>query len=109
MKFKFTSLIFVLLLLNGLAFSQSADTLSTAPAGGGEVLELGEIQVKIEPEKPRVNIYSSRIQPEFTDIQLDKTFKDELLGKKENEEILKKHESEEIPKIEIEKFISKKR
>ncbi|RMH61756.1 MAG: hypothetical protein D6677_11145 [Calditrichaeota bacterium] len=47
----------------------------------GDVVEVGEAIIKIEVEKPQVQIIGKRIQPEFQDVNLEKSFLNEILDK----------------------------
>ncbi len=62
----------------GTLYAQSQET--TAP-DEGDVIEVGESVIKVEIEKPQVQIIGKRIQPEFQNVNLEKSFINEILDK----------------------------
>ncbi len=114
MKFiTFTSILFVLLLFPLFAFGQVADTTSTIPAStyGDDFVDLSDQAtiIKAEPEKPRVTLITDRIKPQFTDINLNKSFMPEILTKNDKILIEEKVTSENRLIIDIEKIVKKSR
>ena len=90
-------------------FGQSADTLQTnsAPIDEGEIVEAGESLIKVEVEKPQVQLFSQRIKPEFDEVNLEKSFLKEILD--EGQEIKIEDKAEERKEIDIDKFVNKNR
>jgi len=102
-------LLFLILIVN-IGFTQTVDTTGT-DTGEATFIDLSgdAVRIKAEPEKPRVNIISNRIKPEFDDVNLEKSFKSELAGKGESIIVVEKEESTNIKPIEIDKIINRKR
>jgi len=71
----------------------------------GDVVDLTEtaIEIKLEPERPLVQIMSVRLKPEFDDVNLEKSFIPELLGKGEQITVREDKTSEEEEIIDSEK------
>ena len=90
-------------------FGQSADTLqtNTGPVDEGEIIEAGEQLIKVEVEKPQVQLFSQRIKPEFDEVNLEKSFIKEILDEGQNIKIESKQE--ERKRIDIEQFVNKNR
>ena len=111
-------LIFVMLML-GTIYGQADDSSAVVsepeeqytPAGPGDVVDLTEtaIEIKLEPDRPLVQIMSTRLKPQFDDVNLEKSFIPELLGKGEEIKILEQKEKEETESINIDKVVNKKR
>jgi len=91
----------------------SADTSLTVTrsANNNDVVDLSEqaTVIKVEPEKPRVTLITERIKPEFTDINLDKSFLKELLTKNEKSLLEQKLVTKERLIIDVEKIVNKTR
>ena len=83
------------------------------PGDPGDVVDLTAeaIEIKLEPDRPLVQIMSVRLKPEFDDINLEKSFIPELLGKGEEISVFEKKEDEyeELEVINRDKMINKKR
>ena len=85
-------------------FAQAGDTIAVestpeeeyVPTDPGDVVDLTDtaIEIKLEPDRPLVQIMSTRLKPEFDDVNLEKSFVQELLGKGEEITVLEKSESE---------------
>ncbi len=76
-------------------------------SGSGDVVELTAV-IKAEPDRPRVNIISDRIKPEFDNINLEKSFRAELLGRAERIVIIQRSR-EELEPIEIKQILNRTR
>lgn len=86
------------------AFSQEAP----ANEDDGDVVEVGEAVIKIEVEKPQVQIIGKRIQPEFEDVNLEKSFLNEILDK--GQQIKFDYVfSDKINRIDIDKLLNRQR
>ncbi len=83
---------------------------SYTPAGGADVVDLtaDAVIITAEPDRPRVNIISDRIKPEFDNINLEKSFMPELLGRAERIVIVKRSK-EEIKPIDIKQILNRTR
>jgi hypothetical protein len=99
--------IFFLLTTN--IFGQTADSLQTnsRPVNESDIVEAGESLIKVEIEKPQVQLFSARIQPEFDEVNLEKSFIKEILDKGQDIKIESKEEQRK--RIDIEKFVNKNR
>jgi TonB family protein len=96
-------------------FVLPADTYSDAAANfstsGDDVVDLtaDAVVIKAEPDRPRVNIISDRIKPEFDNINLEKSFRQELLGRSERIVIIKRSQDEAIKSIDIKQILNRTR
>ena len=91
-------------------FAQDADSLLyyDDAVGEGEIIEAGEALIKIEVEKPQVQLFSQRIKPEFDEVNLQKSFVKEILD--EGQEITLQSEKERKRlHIEIDEILNKNR
>ncbi len=91
-------------------FAQDADDLQdyNEYVDEGEIIEAGETLIKIEVEKPQVQLFSQRIKPEFDEVNLQKSFLKEILD--EGQEITLKSEKEKIRlRIDIDEILNKSR
>jgi hypothetical protein len=113
-----TLAIFFVFSLSVTLFCQTADSTVTPPAPvssgstDSDIVDLSQeaVIIKVEPERPRVNIFAERIKPEFDDINLDKSFMNELTGKGEKVIILdEKRVSEQFQVIDVEKILNRTR
>ena len=116
-----TPIIFFILVVFAFSniYSQVADSNAVAeqpeeeyvPSSPGDVVDLTEtaIEIKLEPDRPLVQIMSTRLKPEFDDVNLEKSFIPELLGKGEEITVLEQREPEEIEAIDVDKVVNKKR
>ncbi len=80
------------------------------PSSSDDVIDLtaDAVIIKAEPDRPRVNIISDRIKPEFDNINLEKSFRPELLGRAERIVIVK-NKNEETQTIEIKQILNRAR
>lgn len=87
------------------AVSEAAET------PGADVVDLtGEaVVIKVEPERPRVNIIADRIKPEFGNINLEKSFIPELLGRAERIEIVSHSKEEALKPIDTKQALNRAR
>lgn len=91
-------------------FAQSADSLqyNDRSVDPGEIIEAGESIIKVEVEKPQVQLFSQRVKPEFDEVNLEKSFAREIMD--EGQSITLQNSPEKIrKKIDIEKLINKNR
>jgi len=105
----FTILVFVF--TTGALMAQSQDTTATA-GGNNQIIDLsGQATIiKVEPEKPRVNIFSDRIKPEFDEVHLRRSFMNELTGKGEKVIVKTAVERKGKPEyIDIDEVVNKSR
>lgn len=107
--FDFIFVITVLFISSG-TFAQTADS-TAIPAGGDDFVDLSEQAtiIKVEPEKPRVTLITERIKPEFTDVNLNKSFLNEILSKNDKSLVENKMIPEERTIIDVEKVVNKNR
>jgi len=105
--------LFLFILLTNLCYAQATDTTTTdvASPGGSDFVDLsGEaVIIKAEPERPRVNIISDRIKPEFVTIDLEKSFLPELTGRGERIVVIPRRQEHEIQLIDIAKTLNRSR
>lgn len=94
--------------LANVAVSYTED--SYTPSSGADVVDLSAdaVLIKAEPDRPRVNIISDRIKPEFDNINLEKSFTPELLGRAERIVIVQRSK-EEIKPIDIKQILNRTR
>jgi hypothetical protein len=99
-----------ILVLAGISYSQDTAADSASFSTSDDVVDLTSdaVIIKAEPDRPRVNIFSERIKPEFDNINLEKSFTSELLGKSERIEIIEKRENES-ESIDIDKVLNRSR
>jgi len=71
----------IMLLTSMPVFSQTADSTPSGKASSDSVVQAGESIIKIQIEKPQVQMLSDRIKPKFQEVNLEKTFLDEILDK----------------------------
>ncbi len=108
--FYFTILVFIV--GTGALTAQSRDTTATTTGGENQIIDLsGQATIiKVEPEKPRVNIFSDRIKPEFDEVHLRRSFMNELTGKGEKIVVKTAVERKGKPEyIDIDKVVNKSR
>lgn len=104
-KLFYLILFFVFFLLTSNTFAQDVDT---AQPNLGEIIEAGEAIIKIEIEKPQVQLFSQRIKPEFDEVNLEKSFQREIVdeGQTLKVEFIK---DEETDRIDIKKLLNRNR
>lgn len=109
-SFVFLTVVVAVLVLTGTGYSQDTAADSVTYGTGSDVVDLTSdaVIIKAEPERPRVNIISDRIKPEFDNINLEKSFMPELLGRSERVEIVDKQETGSET-IDIDKTLSRSR
>jgi TonB family protein len=83
----------------------------TTPPAGSDVVDLtGEaVIIKIEPERPRVNIIADRIKPEFDMMNLDRTFLPEITGASEKIIVVEPKARINYDEIDINKVLNRSR
>ncbi len=97
-------LMFLLFAGVGSLYAQSQDN----TAQEGDVIEVGESIIKVEIEKPQVQIIGKRIQPEFQNVNLEKSFINEILDK--GQQIKFDYAYGESPKrIDLKKILNRQR
>ena len=106
--FKFIFILGIIVICSGV-YAQTADT--TAASGGSDFVDLSEQAtiIKVEPEKPRVTLITERIKPQFTDVNLNKSFMNEILSKNDKNLVENKMIPEERKIIDIDKIVNKNR
>ena len=77
----------------------------------GDVVDLTEaaIEIKLEPDRPLVQIMTVRLKPEFDDVNLEKSFIPELEGQGEKISIIENPELQGPEVIDLDKMLNKKR
>ena len=90
--------------------AQVNDT-TAASGGGSDFVDLSEQAtiIKVEPEKPRVTLITERIKPQFTDVNLNKSFMKEILSKNDKNLVENKMIPEERTIIDVDKIVNKNR
>jgi TonB family protein len=93
------------------AASLPEETESYTPSASGDVVDLTAeaVIIKAEPDRPRVNIISDRIKPEFDNINLEKSFAPELLGRAERIVIIPRTDENELQTIDINQILNRSR
>ena len=74
----------------------------------GDIVEAGESIIKIEVEKPQVQLFSQRIKPEFDEVNLEKSFRKEILDEGQSLKFIYK-KNEEAERINVKKLLTRKR
>lgn len=107
--FKFI-LIFGIFVFCSCVYAQVSDTTS-ATSGGSDFVDLSDQAtiIKVEPEKPRVTLITERIKPQFTDVNLNKSFLNEILAKNDKSLVENKMIPEERTIIDVDKIVNKNR
>jgi hypothetical protein len=85
---------------------------STAASGGGDdFVDLSDqaTVIKVEPERPRVTLITERIKPQFTDVNLNKSFMNEILSKNDKNLVENKMIPEQRTIIDVDKIVNKNR
>ncbi len=90
------------------AKAQQADT-TAAVAGPNDVVELGVSEIKIKVETPQVTLFSDRLEPQFDEIHLQKSFFREIVGEGERLKFDKKVADQLSYRIDINKLLKKAR
>lgn len=114
---KFTillSLLFILLLFTFSALGQVSDTTSTSPVTASDDADFVDLSdqatiIKVEPEKPRVTLITDRIKPQFTDVNLSKSFIKEIMAKSDKALLENKIAPSKQLIIDIGKILNKSR
>lgn len=99
----------IALLLAGFIFLFFTPKATVAQDVGNNVIELKTAEIKVKIETPQVKLYSSRIKPEFDDVNLEKSFKKEIVGLGETFEIKKAIRNNTTKRIDINKVLKKLR
>ncbi len=73
-----------------------------------DIVEAGESLIKIEVEKPQVQLISQRIKPEFDEVNLEKSFIKEILDEGQTLKIGIVEEKEDN-RIDIKKLLNRNR
>jgi hypothetical protein len=97
-----------LILLCAFGFAQEAEE----PIGDEVDMSGITIEIKPQPDRPRVTIYPERIKPEFDTVNLEKSFMPELVGKGERIELVENSASKQTTvtqSIDIDKVVNKPR
>ncbi len=102
-------LFFGFFLLTSNTFAQGTDTTqTTSQADQGDIVEAGESVIKIEVEKPQVQLFSQRIKPEFDEVNLEKSFIKEILDEGQTLKI-QAVENTETDRIDLKKLLNRNR
>ena len=91
------------------AKAQQADTTAATTPGSGGVVELGVSEIKIKVETPQVTLFSDRLEPQFDEIHLQKSFFKEIVGEGEKLKFNKKSTDQLSYRIDIDKLLKKAR
>jgi len=107
-KFKFIFILGIIVICSGVN-AQTADT--TGAVGGSDFVDLSDqaTVIKVEPEKPRVTLITERIKPQFTDVNLNKSFLNEILSKNDKNLVENKMIPEGRTIIDVDKMVNKNR
>ena len=107
--FIFIFLIGIILICSSV-YAQVNDT-TAVNTGSGDFVDLSEQAtiIKVEPERPRVTLITERIKPQFTDVNLNKSFMNEILSKNDKSLVENKMIPEKRTIIDIDKIVNKNR
>jgi len=89
-------------------YAQAADTVQTDQFDEGDIVEAGESIIKIEVEKPQVQLFSQRIKPEFDEVNLEKSFIKEIIDEGQTLKIQSIKE-DETDRIDVKKLLNRNR
>ncbi|HID38723.1 MAG TPA: hypothetical protein EYP36_04320 [Calditrichaeota bacterium] len=101
-------IVLFLLFLTTTVKAQQADTTVTT-AGANEIVELGVTEIKIKVETPQVTLFSDRLEPQFDEIHLQKSFFREIVGAGERLKFDEKVADQLSYRIDIDKLLKKAR
>lgn len=82
---------------------------TTAAPSPGDVIELDVSEIKIKIETPQVTLFSDRIEPEFDEVHLEKSFVREIIGEGERFEFDVSQNKKLIKQIDVDKMLKKVR
>jgi len=107
--FKFIFILGIIIICSGV-YAQTADT-TAASIGSDDFVDLSDqaTVIKVEPERPRVTLITERIKPQFTDVNLNKSFMSEILSKNDKNRVENKMIPEERTIIDVDKIVNKNR
>ena len=98
-----------LFLVTSNIYAQAVDTVQTGSQfDQGDIVEAGESIIKIEVEKPQVQLFSQRIKPEFDEVNLEKSFLKEILDEGQTLKI-ETVKDNEIDRIDVKKLLNRNR
>jgi hypothetical protein len=91
--------------------TDTTETTAPVSSAGSDLVDLSAdaVIIKIEPERPRVNIIADRVKPEFDNINLDKSFINELTGKGEKIIVVDQKVKDKFKTIEVNKIVNRSR
>ncbi len=102
-------LFFGFFLLTSNVLAQAIDSAQTTnQADQGDIVEAGEAVIKIEVEKPQVQLFSQRIKPEFDEVNLEKSFIKEILDEGQALKI-QAADNTETDRIDLKKLLNRNR
>ena len=106
---KFMFIVGIFVICSGV-YAQVSDT-TVASTGGDDFVDLsGQATIiKVEPEKPRVTLITERIKPQFTDVNLNKSFMNEILSINDKNLVENKMIPEVRTIIDVTKIVNKNR
>ena len=79
-KHLYLAFIFTMVLFVANSFAQASDSTQVQNnSQQDDIVEAGEAIIKIEVEKPQVQLFSQRIKPEFDEVNLEKSFIREII------------------------------
>lgn len=108
--FKFIFIVGIIVICSGV-YAQVTDTTAVTTTGGDDFVDLSDQAtiIKVEPERPRVTLITERIKPQFTDVNLNKSFIKEILSKNDKNLVENKMIPEERTIIDVDKIVNKNR
>jgi hypothetical protein len=103
-------LFLIIFIFSSNILAQSADTTqdNNQTFNPGDVIEAGEALIKIEVEKPQVQLFSQRIKPEFDEVNLEKSFTKEIMDEGQSITLQETPETQRN-KIDVEEILNKNR
>jgi len=106
---KFIFILGIIVICSGV-YAQTADT-TNALGGNDDFVDLSDqaTLIKVEPERPRVTLITERIKPQFTDVNLNKSFLNEILSKNDKNLVENKMIPEGRTIIDVDKMVNKNR
>jgi hypothetical protein len=86
---------------------EEQEAVQPEPVTDDDIIELGVEEIQIKIEKPQVLLFSSRIKPEFDEVNLEKSFMTEIVGGSEKIVFDFSKSKQPIERIDVSKLLSK--
>ncbi|HGY56001.1 MAG TPA: hypothetical protein ENK44_09880 [Caldithrix abyssi] len=105
---KLSFIVVFVLSFSATMYAQQADT-TAAPADENQIIELGVSEIKVKVEAPQVTLFSDRLEPEFDEVHLEKSFFREIVGQGEQLKFDRRDVEQLSDRIDINRLLKKAR